>query len=131
MAGEPDYKPGQIAISPLFLLISLTSVKTTIQGLLMGGKPSVVRSKAYNEGMVLFGMLGVGIVLSAVVICPTLVWTTALSWSSSRLLFGADVIASMLTVFLLFWRPLAVGLRRSYVPRGLYLHECAGAFNIM
>jgi hypothetical protein len=130
MAAEPDYWPKQLAIFPLHLLISLNSVKSTILGLLQGRDSSVAWSKEFHEGMTLLGMM-FGLLLSLLVISPTLVWTTALSWQISPLLLLLDIIACALTVLLLTRRPVAVAVRRSFVPKGLALHECLGALNIM
>jgi len=130
MAAEPDYRPQQLAIFPLHLLVSLNSVKSTIMGLLSGGASSVDSSKAFHEGMTLLGMM-LGLVLSLVVILPSLVWTTTLSWQVSPTLFVLNVIAGVLTILLLARRPAAVAIRRSFIPKGLALHECVGAFNIM
>ena len=131
MASEPDYQPKQMAIFPYHLLISLGSVRTTIIGLLEGGDiSSAESSKLFHEGMTIIGMM-LGLVLSMAVICPTLIWTTILSWHVSPLLFGFDVIASLATVWLLTSRGLAVALRRSFLPKGLNLQDCAGAFNVM
>jgi hypothetical protein len=129
IAAEPDYRPSRLAISPFLLLISLASVKATTKGLLLGTESSVAAYRAFSEAMVLIGSM-IAILISLLAICPTLVWTTALSWRVSSLLFISDVFASALTVWLLTRRPLLVIFRRSFVPKGLGLNECMGALNI-
>jgi hypothetical protein len=65
------------------------------------------------------------------VIIPSLLWSTALAWRVSPILFFIDIVAIGFTVLLLTRRPLAVAFRRSFLPKGLALHECVGALNVM
>lgn len=129
LAGEDDYRPKHLAIVPVHLLVSLDSVKATAYGLLADTSAAVDSSRQFREGMTLLGMT-LGVLLGLVAIVPALVWTTALSLKVSSMLFILDLVASLLTVSLLTGRSLAVALRRSFVPRGLMLHEYFAALNV-
>lgn len=126
VAAESDYQPAGLAISPFLLLVSLASVESTIRGLLQGTSSAVAFAHRYNAGMSQFGIM-LGLLLKFLVICPTLIWTTALSWQISPFLLILNMLVSLLTILLLARHPLDVAVRRRFVPRGLGLDECTGA----
>ena len=131
IGGEPDYRPKHLAVLPFHLLLSLSAIRSTILGITHAAViKSIEMSRQYHEGMILIGFM-IGAIVSLLLLAPALIWTTSLAWSISGWLFAIDVAAAVVTVLLLIIRPLAVAFRRKYVPRGLGLHECAGALNVM
>ncbi len=122
ISGEPDYRPNQLAIFPYQILLSLNSIKLTMSALLQGKNFSVAPYKVFSGKLIFAAMLG--LFISLLIISPALVWTTALSWQLSRVLFIVNLAASLLTILLLTWRPLFVAFKHRYLPRGLSLYEC-------
>lgn len=129
MSGEPDYRPAQLAILPFHVLISF-DVNPTMLGLL-NGNIAIASSKTFHEDRLKVGMMLFLLLTTFLAICPALVWSTALSWRVSSMLFIFNIAASALTIFLLSWRPVEVAFKHRFIPRGLSLHECAGALNLM
>lgn len=130
VAAEGDYKPKHLAIFPFLLIVSLNSVRATMQGLLQGESTTAIESvHQFHEGMVYMGFL-LGAVLSLVVFLPGLIWTLVLSWSVSVGLFLINLLASLFTVWILVLRPLGTIGNKRGIPRGLGMHECAGALNV-
>jgi hypothetical protein len=131
VAYEPGYQAKNLAIMPFHLIITFNSVRTNVLGLLGGGQASSVEgSIRFHEGMTLLGMM-LGLVFSLLIVCPTLIWATVLSWHLSLVWFTLNVAASILTIWLLSARGLAVIIWRKYIPRGLYVHDCVGALHVM
>jgi hypothetical protein len=126
---ERNYKPRRLAVSPLLLLLSLNSVRATMQGLLGGKIGGIEQSQVFHEGMTIIGVM-LGTLWIAAITLAALVWTSALAWQISAPLFAADLSASVITMWLLTARPVEVAFKRNYIPRGLGLHECIGAIAI-
>lgn len=127
---EPGYQPEQMAILPFHLLTSLQSIESTMLALSEGKKFLVEFSERSHKGSFIATAI-VPLFLSLLPICLAIVWTTALSWRVSLILFTANVVASTLIILLLTWRPLSVLLRHRFIPRGLNLLECSDALNVM
>jgi hypothetical protein len=135
LGGEHDYNARDLAVLPLHLLLSNNAVKTVVMGLIGAttdgsfGPAGVLSARRDNERAAVTGVK-LGIVLMLVVVGSALVWTTALAWKVSWVLFALDVVASLATFWLLMRRPVAVGFQHKFIPRGLELHECVGAMKI-
>jgi hypothetical protein len=99
-------------------------------GLLGGQTTSLKSAQTFREGMFFIGLL-IGVLLSLIVLLPGIIWATILSWSLSSVLFGANLIAILLSIWLLVLRPSAVVLQHKFIPRGLGIHECQGALMIV
>jgi hypothetical protein len=135
LGGEHDYNARDLAVLPLHLLVSNNAVKTIAMGL-MGttsdgsfGPAGVASARREMERAAVNG-IKLGMVLILAIVVPALAWTTALSLKASVVLFTLDVIASLATLWLMMRRPVEVGVQHKFIPRGLELHECAGALKL-
>jgi hypothetical protein len=135
LGGERDYKARDLAVFPLHLLLSNNAVKTVVMGLIgvtsdkAFGPAGVMSAKRDGERTAV-AAVKLGIVVILAIVGSALVWTTVLAFKVSVVLFVLDVIASLVTFLLLVQRPVAVGFQHKFIPRGLELHECAGALKL-